>query len=152
MSSMSAPCVHYEVAMQLTCSLMSSIQFTSACSRPMTSHHVMCHVNAVTCCFIINKIQKKRNIKPRKIDKRKRKMLVLMCIITLNTCLTSQFLSCFTLLQFPFSNYNHYDMQRCNTQAEAKVILDLHPYITYEVSMLYLIFWNFLIDCFLFWV
>jgi len=38
------------------------------------------------CLFIVNKkkkeIQKKRNIKSRKIDKRKRKMLVLMCIIT----------------------------------------------------------------------
>jgi len=44
---------------------------------------------AVMCLFIINKkekekeIQKKRNIKSRKIDKRKRKMLVLMCIITI---------------------------------------------------------------------
>jgi len=38
------------------------------------------------CLFIINKkekeIQKKRNIKSRKIDKRKRKRLVLTCIIT----------------------------------------------------------------------
>jgi len=37
-------------------------------------------VTAVMCLFIINKkekeIQKKRNIKSRKIDKRKRKMLV----------------------------------------------------------------------------
>jgi len=44
-------------------------------------------VTAVTYLFIINKkkekeIQKKRNIKSRKIDKRKRKMLVLMHIIT----------------------------------------------------------------------
>jgi len=38
------------------------------------------------CLFIINKkekeIQKKRNIKSRKIDKRKRKILALMYIIT----------------------------------------------------------------------
>jgi len=42
-------------------------------------------VTAVTCLFIINKekeIQRKRNIKSRKIDKRKSKMLVLMHIIT----------------------------------------------------------------------
>jgi len=47
------------------------------CSRPMTLHHVISHVTTVTCLFIINKkkeIQKKRNIKSRKIDKRKRKM------------------------------------------------------------------------------
>ena len=60
------------------------------CSRLMTSHHVTCHVTAVMCLFIINKkkkkIKKKRNIKSRKIDKRKRKMLVLMHIITLIQC------------------------------------------------------------------
>jgi len=59
------------------------------CSRPMTSHHVICYVTAVTYLFIIkekrkrNSKEKKRNIKSRKIDKRKRKMLVLTCIITL---------------------------------------------------------------------
>jgi len=56
----------------------------------MTSYHVTCHVTAVMCLFIINKkkkrIKKKRNIKSRKIDKRKRKMLVLMRIITLIQC------------------------------------------------------------------
>jgi len=41
-------------------------------------------VTTVTCLFIVKEkeIQKKRNIKSRKIDKRKRKMLVLTCIIT----------------------------------------------------------------------
>jgi len=43
-------------------------------------------VTTVTCLFIINKkekeIQKKRNIKSRKIDKRKRKILILTHIIT----------------------------------------------------------------------
>ena len=57
-------------------------------SRSMTSHHVTSHVTSVTCLFIINKkekeIQKKRNIKSRKMDKRKRKMLVSKCIITYN--------------------------------------------------------------------
>jgi len=37
-------------------------------------------VTTVICLFIVNK--KKRNIKSRKIDKRKRKMLVLTHIIT----------------------------------------------------------------------
>ena len=49
-------------------------------SRPMTSHHVICHVTAVTCLFIINerkkKNQKKRNIKSRKIDKRRKNVSV----------------------------------------------------------------------------
>jgi len=52
----------------------------------MTSHHVICHVTAVTCLFIIKKKkenQKKRYIKSRKIDKRKRKMLVFKYTITI---------------------------------------------------------------------
>jgi len=44
------------------------------------------HVTTVTCLFIVNKkekeIQKKRNINSRKINKRKRKRLVLTYIIT----------------------------------------------------------------------
>jgi len=48
----------------------------------MISHHVACHVTSVTCLFIIK--EKKRDIKLRKIDKRKRKrkMLVLKHTIT----------------------------------------------------------------------
>jgi len=47
----------------------------------MTSHHVTCHVTAISRASSLLKekekeIQKKRNIKSRKIDKRKRKMLV----------------------------------------------------------------------------
>jgi len=52
----------------------------------MTSHHVTCHVTAMSHASSLSlkrkrkrkrkKIQKKRNIKSRKIDKRKRKMLV----------------------------------------------------------------------------
>jgi len=48
------------------------------CSRPMMSHHV----TAMSCASSLSKkekekeIQKKRNIKSRKIDKRKRKILV----------------------------------------------------------------------------
>ena len=48
----------------------------------MTSHHVTCHVTAMSHASLLSlkekekKIQKKRNIKSRKIDKRKRKMLV----------------------------------------------------------------------------
>ena len=58
---------------------------TLAKSRLMTSHHVICHVTSVTCLFIVKKKKedwKKRNIKSRKIDKRKRKMLVFKCTIT----------------------------------------------------------------------
>jgi len=47
----------------------------------MTSHHVICHVTAVTCLFIVKK-KININIKSRKIDKRKRKILVLTHIIT----------------------------------------------------------------------
>ena len=48
----------------------------------MTSHHVTCHVTAMSCASSLSlkrkrkEIQKKRNIKSRKIDKRERKMLV----------------------------------------------------------------------------
>jgi len=44
------------------------------------SHHVTCHVTAMSCASSSSikekEIQKKRNIKSRKIDKRKRKILV----------------------------------------------------------------------------
>ena len=40
----------------------------------MTLHHVICYVTTVMCLFIINK--KKRNIKSRKIDKRKKNVSV----------------------------------------------------------------------------
>jgi len=33
----------------------------------MTSHHVICHVTAVTCLFIINKKKKKKKIKRKEI-------------------------------------------------------------------------------------
>ena len=79
--------------MLLTCSLISSFQSILICFRPMTSHHVICHVTTVTCLFIVQKekeIQKKRNINSEKIDKRKRKILVSKYIITI--CLfTNQF-------------------------------------------------------------
>ena len=45
----------------------------------MTSHHVTCHVTAMSHASSLSKekeIQKKRNIKSKKIDKRKRKILV----------------------------------------------------------------------------
>jgi len=47
----------------------------------MTSHHVMHHVTAVICLFIIQENQN-QNIKSRKINKKKRKMLVSKCIMT----------------------------------------------------------------------
>ena len=46
-------------------------------SRPMTSHHVTCHVTAMSCASSLSLKRKiKIKIKLRKIDKRKRKMLV----------------------------------------------------------------------------
>jgi len=55
-------------------------QILLLCSRPMMSHHVTCHVTVMSCASLLSlkekEIQKKRNIKSRKIDKRKRKMLV----------------------------------------------------------------------------
>jgi len=49
---------------------------------------VICHVTIVMCLFFVQKEkenQKKRNIKLGKINKRKRKILVFKCIITLYT-------------------------------------------------------------------
>ena len=57
-------------------------QILLSSSRPMMSHHVTCHVTAMSRASSSSlkekekEIQKKRNIKSRKIDKRKRKMLV----------------------------------------------------------------------------
>ena len=57
-------------------------QIFPLCSRLMTSHHVTCHVTAMSCASSlslkgkIKRNSKKRNIKSRKIDKRERKMLV----------------------------------------------------------------------------
>ena len=78
-SSMSALYIYHKIDMLLTCSLISFIQSTLVHSRLMISYYVICHVTTVTCLFIINK--KKRNIKLRKIDKRK--MLVFKYTITL---------------------------------------------------------------------
>ena len=39
-------------------------QILVPCSRPMTSHHVTCHVTVVSCAFFI--IQKKNKIKEKK--------------------------------------------------------------------------------------
>ena len=73
--------------MPYTYTLISFFQSLLPRSRPMTSHHVTCHVTTVTCLFLINKEkekenQNKRNIKSRKINKRKRKMLGFKHIIT----------------------------------------------------------------------
>ena len=89
---MSTPYIYYKIDILLICFLISSFQSTLAQSRPITLHHVICHVTMVTCLFVINKKkrkrkskenQKKRNIKLRKINKRKRKILVFKCTIIL---------------------------------------------------------------------
>ena len=50
-------------------------QILLLCSRPMTSYHGTCHVTVMSCASSLS-LKRKRNIKSRKIDKRKRKMLV----------------------------------------------------------------------------
>ena len=68
-------------------------QILLLCSRPMTSHHVICHVTAMSCASSSSlkekekEIQKKRNIKSRKIDKGKRKILVSRVRILINSWL-----------------------------------------------------------------
>ena len=56
------PCVHY------------------VHSRPMMSHHVTCHITTMSHASLSlikeKEIQKKRNIKSRKIDKRKKNISV----------------------------------------------------------------------------
>ena len=52
-------------------------------SRLMNLCYVMYHVTKVICLFIVQEKQKKRNIKSRKIDKKKRKMFKSKCIITI---------------------------------------------------------------------
>ena len=77
------PHVFHKNTMLYTYTLTSSFQSLFAQFRPMTSHHVIYHITTVICLFIVNKKknQKERNIKSRKIDKRKRKMLVFKCTI-----------------------------------------------------------------------
>ena len=81
-------CFH-EVNMPLTCILTLFFQPLLPDSRLVTSCYVTHHVTVVTCLFIVQEIkkkekenQKKRNIKSRKIDKKKRKMSVSQCTIT----------------------------------------------------------------------
>ena len=66
--------------MLLTYSLTLFFLLFPSESRPITSHHVTCHVTAVMCLFFVKKKIKikikKRNIKSKKIDKRKRKMFI----------------------------------------------------------------------------
>ena len=78
MFSIRTPCHIY--------ALMLSFWSLLSKSRPMTSHHVTCYVTVVTCLFTVKmKKKKKRNIKSRKIDKRKRKMTASKHTITSKT-------------------------------------------------------------------
>ena len=42
------------------------LKFALAYSRPITSHHVICHVTAVTCLFIVNNRKRKGKSKEKK--------------------------------------------------------------------------------------
>ena len=50
-------------------------QILLLCSRPMTLHHVTCHVTVMSHASS-SSLKRKIKIKSRKIDKRKRKILV----------------------------------------------------------------------------
>ena len=69
--------------MLLTCILILFFQLLLLSYRLMNLCHVMYHVTEVICLFIVQEKQKKRNIKSRKIDKKKRKMFKSKCIITI---------------------------------------------------------------------
>ena len=91
LKSMHYLCIHYEIDILLTCSLMSSFWSTLAQSRPIISHHVIYHVTSVMCLFIINRKKKKKKVKRKEIlnqEKRKRKMSLLNHIITLSLALS----------------------------------------------------------------
>ena len=72
--------VRLKATMLPTCALTSSSRSFYHILGLMMSHHVICHVTAMSCASLLSlkrkEIQKKRNIKSRKIDKRKRKMLM----------------------------------------------------------------------------
>jgi len=72
--SMLPPHVHLKATMLYTCALTSSSRSFYYILGLMTSCHVTCHVTAIS--LKGTEIQKKRNIKSSKIDKRKRKMLM----------------------------------------------------------------------------
>ena len=62
-------------------------QILPPCSRPMTSHHVTCHVTAVSHASLLSKRkekekEKENQYKIRKSKKRKIKLLVFKCPIT----------------------------------------------------------------------
>ena len=71
-------------------------QILPLCSRPMMSHHVTCHVTAVSCASSLSKgkrkeKKKKINIKSENKRKEKEKLLVFKCPITPRTItITSQ--------------------------------------------------------------
>ena len=65
---MSVLCVHYEIVIQLTCSLISSIQTTLVHFKPMTSHYVTSHVTTVSCTSSSSIKTRKRNSKEKKYN------------------------------------------------------------------------------------
>ena len=74
----------------------------------MRSHHETCHVTTVMCLFIVNKKKKKknikRNIKLRKINKRK--MLVSKYTIILNALENKKIANELKILKIPLFTQN----------------------------------------------
>jgi len=63
-----------------TYALTLSFEILLPCSRPMTSHHVTCHVTAVSCASLLSKIKikekrKENQYKIRKIKEKKNKII-----------------------------------------------------------------------------
>ena len=69
--SMLLPYVRLKATMLYTCALISSFRSFYHILGLMTSHHVTRHVTVMSLKEKEKEIQKKRNIKSRKIDKRK---------------------------------------------------------------------------------
>jgi len=75
----------------LICILISSLQPVLLESRLLTLYHVTHHVTVITYLFIVHKQKQNRtNIKSRKIDKKKRKILVSKHTIILGLARTSK--------------------------------------------------------------
>ena len=120
------PYVLLKATMCIPCALISSSRSFYQCSRPMTSHHVNCHVTAMShaSSLLIKEIeiQKKRNRKSRKIDKRKRKMLV------------SKAFQKHSITHVPC---NQLLIKKNSSSTEAKVTPESHLYMLENVPMLF---------------
>jgi len=94
-SAISVQYVYHKVNMPSTYILMLFFQSLLLESRLITSCYVMYHLTMIICLFIIQEKQKqnKRNIKSRKINKKKRKMFKSKYTIKIFNICQAQFTS-----------------------------------------------------------